>query len=265
MNSRTIRALIADDERPARELLRKLLAAYSDFEIVGEVEDGKECLEAIREQKPDVLFLDIQMPRTTGMEVLAALSEEEMPIVVFVTAYNQFAVTAFDVHALDYLLKPFKSSRFEESVKRIRQQFADSETPSAAPQLKQLVQYYKVQPLSPDAEPGNFLQRVFVQRNGRSITVETADILYFEAVNQYTRIHGSDGQHILSYSLSRFEDELNPKQFVRIHRKYLVNLACVESFETDRDGAHRVVLPDETRLPISRRRVATLKEALRGR
>lgn len=262
MNPRTIRTLIADDERPARELLLKLLVPHTDFEIIGEVEDGEECLKAIRDQKPDIVFLDIQMPRFTGIEVLAELSEEEMPIVVFVTAYNEFAVAAFDFHALDYLLKPFKSSRFEESIARIRLQLSDTNAPSYTPQLKQLVQYYKMHPLTPDAESGNFLQRVFVQKNGRSMTVETADILYFEAVNQYTRVHESNGNHILSYSLSRFEDELNPRQFVRIHRKYLVNLNCVETFETDRDGTHLVVLPNETRLPVSRRRVAALKEVL---
>lgn len=263
--SRNIRVLIVDDELPARQLLRKLLDSEPLFEIVGEAVDGDDCLEKTKALHPDLLFLDVQMPQRNGFEVLAALQRTKMPIVVFVTAYDKFAVKAFEYHALDYLLKPLKKTRFRECLARVQNQLLEISRKDQRPRLKRLLEYYQKQNPSKDGfdnAKGYYLQRVFVEGQGGSESIETDEIDYIEAADQYSKIHASGKVYLMSKPLSWFERELDPRQYVRIHRKHIVNLSKAKSFTISCIGSNAVTLRDGTNLSVSRRRLAKLRKQL---
>lgn len=266
--SKRVRVLIVDDEEPARQLLRELLAPEPLFEVVGEAIDGDDCIRKTNSLHPDLLFLDVQMPRGNGFDVLKALQRSKMPFIVFVTAYNQFAVKAFEYHALDYLLKPFKKARFSECLAHIRDQLLETSRPAQPPRLKRLLEYYRKQNPSNagfDNAGKRYLQRVFVKGQRGSESIETTWIDYIEAADQYSKIHARTKVYLMSKLLSWFERELDPGQFVRIHRKHIVNLSKVASFSIGPGEQRTVTLLDGTILSIGRRRLADLRSRLDNR
>ena len=239
-----IRALIVDDEALARSRLRKLLAAAPELEILGECSNGPEAIECIRAQRPDLVLLDVQMPEVSGFDVLRALPEELWPAVVFVTAHDQHALKAFEVHALDYLLKPFTQARLLAAVQRARQHL---ETRSLADTNQQLAQWLKA------AQPEQaHLSRIAVKTGPQTLFIRVEDLDYIESVGNYAVLHTRTENHVLRETLTGLEARLSPKLFLRISRSVLVNLNCVKGLQSTPRGEYLVVLQDNRQLVMTR-------------
>ncbi|HEX2747877.1 MAG TPA: response regulator [Verrucomicrobiales bacterium] len=237
-----IRALIADDEPPARERVRHLLREHTDIEILGECGDGPEAVAAVKEYAPDLLFLDVQMPGLDGFGVLAALPQDKLPVVIFTTAYDQHAVRAFDAHALDYLLKPFKPARFKEAVQRAREHLAGKQ---AGAQTQNLIDL-----LARRAAP--HLTRIPVKTGERVIFVRVRDIECIESAGNYVVLHTGGEQHVLRETLTDLESQLDPASFLRVSRSALVNLNHVKELQPMFKGDHAVILHSGRSIPMTR-------------
>ena len=242
--TRPLRVLIVDDEPPARDRIREILEQISDLEIVGEAGDGLVAAGAIQDQKPDLVFLDIRMPEMDGFGVLAALPEGTLPLVVFVTAFDSFAVRAFDVHAVDYILKPFESERLSESVARARERLTGGQDRDQERRVLELM-----------AELGSRrrpLERVLVKTGARFEFVRTVDVDWIEAAGNYVTLHLGGRAPLLRHTLSGIERQLDPERFRRIHRSVIVNLDRVKDIRPLLGGEHCARLVDGTELRISR-------------
>lgn len=239
-----IRALIVDDEALARGRLRKLLADAADLEIIGECSNGPEAIAFIRERRPDLAFLDVQMPEVSGFEVLRALPEEIWPAVVFVTAHNQHAIEAFEVRALDYLLKPFTQARLLAAVQRARQHL---ETRNLAATNQQLADWLN----STKAEPA-YLSRLAVKTGAQTLFIRAEDVDYIESAGNYAVVQTHTERHILRETLTRLEAKLPPHLFLRISRSVLVNLERVKGLQSTPRGEYLVVLQDNRQLIMTR-------------
>ena len=239
-----ITAVIAEDEAPARKRLRDLLGGVPGVEVLGECADGPSAIQAVDRLQPDVLFLDLEMPGCDGLEVARRITHQ--PAIVFTTAHNRYAVAAFELGAIDYLLKPFGAERLAATLERVRAAFGEP-APPAADRLA-------------DALSRGPMTRLFV-RNGRAIVpVAVATIVRFEAVGDYAAVHAGGAPHLVHVSLGRLEERLDPARFVRIHRGHLVNLDHVASFTRHPDGRIVARLRDGAELPVSRAKA----QALRG-
>lgn len=238
-----IRALIVDDEPLARRRLRTLLRSEPDIEIAGECGDGRLAVTAILDKKPDLVFLDVQMPELGGFEVLEAVGVERAPAYVFVTAYDEHALRAFDVHALDYLLKPFDRNRFRKTLDRARAQI-NSERGSSSDQLADLLA--DVQRLS------KVPHRLVVRATGRVLFLHINEIDWIEAQGNYVRLHLGKESHLIRETMNAIERRLDPRHFVRIHRSAIVNIERVRETQPWLGGDCVVFLRDNTRLSLSR-------------
>jgi two-component system LytT family response regulator len=239
-----IRALIVDDEPLARERLRTLLAAEADLEIVGECGDGQEAVLAIEQQQPDLLFLDIQMPELDGFGVLASVKTPRLPEVIFVTAFNQHALRAFEVHALDYLLKPFDRERFQTTLGRARTRLAQARSGELNQKLTALLAEMRPAP--------KIIDRLAVKTSGKVLFVKTSDVDWIEAADNYVSLHVGTESHLLRETMSALETRLDPKQFLRISRSTIVNLERVKELQPMFHGDYTVILRNGTRLGLSR-------------
>jgi len=246
-----IRALIADDEPLARSAVRGLLAGYADVDVVGESRNGAETLGAIRRLAPDLVFLDVQMPELDGFGVLASLEGEVLPSVVFVTAYDDFAVRAFEEAALDYLVKPFSDERFHRTMGRVRRQVAGADASEVTRALVALVE--KATGASRPAQDA-YLQRLLVSSGNRSISIRMADVSWIEADDYYARLHTGRGSSLVRQSLTALEGQLDPASFVRVHRGAIVNIEQVRELVRGDRGQLDVVLHDGSRIGVSERR-----------
>ena len=245
-----LRAVIVDDEPPARALLREYLAEIGGVEVVAECANGFAAVAAVTEHDPDLLLLDIQMPQLSGFEVLEAL---DRPVVtVFVTAYDEYAVRAFEVHAVDYLLKPFSAERLELAVARARARIGDRPgvTPAAL--------------AAASRPPGSPLTRLVLREGARVVVVPTADVDWIEAADDYVVLHAAGKTHRKQQTLAELEAQLDPRGFVRAHRSIILNVARVASFELYAKDSRVAVLVDGTKLPVSRSGYARVREALGG-
>jgi two-component system LytT family response regulator len=254
-----MRALIVDDEALARQRVRRLLGAAPDVEIVGECASGEEALEAIRAQRPDVVFLDVQMPALDGFGVVSRLDPGTAPMVVFVTAFDQHAVRAFEASALDYLLKPVDPARLRAALDRVR---ARRELDTAAERWARLVAAVGAAPEAPapapaalsraTPRPSRWLERVLVREQERMFFVRAADIDWIEAYGNYARLHVGPRVHLVRCTMRALEGELDPTRFARIHRSTIVNLDRVCEMQPWFSGDYAVILSDGTRLRLSR-------------
>ena len=235
-----IRALIVDDEPLARDCVRLALQDDPEFDIVGECGDGGAALDAIRRRRPDLVFLDVQMPGLDGFEVIEAVGPERMPAVVFVTAYDAHAVRAFELHALDYLLKPFDDRRFGETRRRARQLLRDTRAGETERRLAALL------------AGRAFAIRLLVRRDDRSEFIPVADVDWFEASGNYVRIHAGARSEQVRITLAALLGQLDPAAFARIHRSVVVNLARVRSVHPWYGGDYTAVLADGRELRVSR-------------
>lgn len=237
-----MRVLIVDDERIARNRLRALLAMEPDVEIVGECANGKEAIAALEESEVDALFIDIQMPAADGMDVVRTIGPERMPLVVFVTAYDKYALEAFEVRAFDYLLKPFDRDRFQRTLSNVRAELARDR---GAPRPK-------VKPLFKVPERGAKLDRLAIRNKGHVTFVATDTIDWIEAADNYVCLHCAGATHIVRETMNAIESRLDPSRFVRIHRSTIVNADRIRELQPWFRGDYRVILQDGTELALSR-------------
>lgn len=246
-------AIIVDDEPLARERIRTLLAAEPDVEVLAECDSGAAAIAAVRRQMPDVLFLDIQMPEIDGFAVLRQLGAP-LPLVIFVTAFDEHAVQAFEAQALDYLLKPFKPARFRAALARVREQLASRQPAEATQKLLAL--------LAGGVGAANYVTRIPVRDRERTRFVKTADIDWLEASGNYVVLHAGRENHVVRDTLSALEGQLSPREFLRLSRSAIVNIDRVQHIEPAFNDEHVVVLKDGTRLPLTRG-VRELQERLK--
>jgi two-component system LytT family response regulator len=237
-----VRTIVVDDEPLARDRLIQLLRAEQDIEVIGEAANGREAIQLIRKERPALVFLDVQMPELDGFGVLAELSEEERPAVVFVTAYDKFALKAFDVHAIDYLLKPFDKERFQTALHRALDHLSRQKPQAIHDQLTALLQELRPAP-QPD--------RIAVKSEGRVVFVKTGDIDWVEAADNYVSLHVGKDSHLLRETMTSIESRL-PKQFLRISRSTIVNTERIKELQPLFHGEYAVILRDGTRLTLSR-------------
>ena len=239
-----IRTLIVDDEPLARERLASLLASEADIEVVGQCRDGEEAAAAITDQTPDLVFLDVQMPAMNGFEVIEAVGSERMPLVIFVTAYDQHALKAFQVRALDYLLKPFDRERFQDALQRARAHFQRAETGDLGRRLLALVKDLRRDQPRTD--------RLIVKSGGRLFFLRADEIDWIEAAGNYVRLHVGTTSHLLRETMNAIEARLDPEKFFRIHRCRIVNMERIQEMQPWLNGEYAVLLRTGTRLSLSR-------------
>jgi two-component system LytT family response regulator len=241
-----VRTLIVDDEPLARERIRQLLAEEADMEILGECEDGLTALETIRAQRPDLVFLDVQMPELDGFGLLAQLDPAALPAIVFITAHDQFALRAFEVHAIDYLLKPFDQERFKAALGRARTWLARRGTDRLDEKLTSLLADLR-------GPAGSKTQdRIAVKSGGRVILLKAEEIDWVEAADNYVSLHVGPAAHLLRETMNSLEQRLPADQFLRISRSTIVNLERVRELQPLFHGEYAVILNDGTRLTLSR-------------
>jgi two-component system LytT family response regulator len=250
-----IRALLVDDEAPARRKLRELLSRAPDFSIVGEAADGIEAVAAIREAAPDVVFLDIQMPNLDGFGVIGQIGVLEMPLIVFVTAYDEHALRAFEVHALDYLLKPFAPSRFERLLDRVRQQLASASTGALASPADGGTLAERIERLLAEVAPKpGFLRQILVEHGqGRQLLLAVETIDRIEAQGNYLLFATAGGEYRRRGTLRDLEGRLDPAHFLRLNRSEIVRLDAIREVQPWFHGDARVVLTDGSVRTWSRR------------
>lgn len=239
-----IRTLIVDDEPLARQRLRLLLQDEADIEITAECEDGVSALAAIQHDTPDLMFLDVQMPGMDGFEVLKAIPVGKMPVIIFTTAYEQHALRAFDAHALDYLLKPFKVSRFKDAVGHAREHLATRLAGTTAKGLLELI--------GRQAGAPGYLTRLSVKEEDRIVFLKVVEIDVIEAAGKYVVVHSGADSHILRETLAGLEAQLDPEKFLRISRSAIVNLDSIQELQPMFKGEHVVVLRTGRKLAMTR-------------
>jgi two-component system LytT family response regulator len=249
-----IRTLIVDDEPLARQRLRRLLDADADIAVVGESGDGEQAVADLRALRPDLVFLDVQMPVLDGFGVLQALNDTPLPVVVFVTAHDRYALKAFEVHALDYLLKPFDKARFAVALERAKTQVRQGSAAALSERFQEL--------LRSAGDRRHVPERLMVKSGGRIYFVRIDDIDWIEAAGNYVRLHVGTEAHLLRDSLTALEAKLDPRRFVRIHRSTIVNLERIRELQPAFHGDYVIILQDGTELALSRGCRDKLEESL---
>jgi two-component system LytT family response regulator len=238
-----IRALIADDEPLAREWVRSAVAEDPDLEVIGEAGDGFEAAESIRRLKPDLVFLDVQMPGLDGFGVLEALSPEEIPAVVFITAFDQYAVRAFETQAVDYLMKPFSRERVEEAVRRVRELVKGRSLEDFRESIAKIVEKVR--------RDRSYPEWVLLKADGKNVFVKVRDIDWIESSRNNVRIHVGPTLYLLHETTTAIASRLDPKRFLRIHRSAIVNIERIRELHPWFNGDYAVILRDGTQLTLS--------------
>jgi two-component system LytT family response regulator len=250
-----IRTLVVDDEVMARERICGLLAQEPDVEVIGECGDGQQAVSAIHRLAPDLVFLDVQMPAVDGFGVIREVGAERMPMVVFVTAYDQYALQAFEVHAVDYLLKPFDRDRLQRCLDHARRQRQRIEAGDLGRSLLALVKDYR-------PETQKHEDRLVIKSGGRVFFVRTEEIEWIEAAGNYVRLHLKDQAHLFRETMNQIESRLDPRRFFRIHRSRIVNTERIKELQPWFNGEFIVVLQNGTQLRLSRSYREKLEERL---
>ena len=241
-------ALIVDDELPARQIIRAYIESFGNIKVIGECDNGFEALKELQQLKPDILFLDIQMPKVTGLELLEVL--DNPPHVIFTTAYDQYALKAFELNAVDYLLKPFSQERFNAALKKVVAQCNVGEriNKSTLEDVKQQI--------------NTKVDRIVVKRGSKLEVIALNDILYFEAQDDYVMIYTNSGRYLKSKTMKYYEQHLPIKEFVRIHRSYIVNVNHIQRLEPYDKETYLAIISDNQKLKISRSGYKKLKALL---
>jgi two-component system LytT family response regulator len=240
----TLQTIIVDDEAPARDRVRDLLAGETDIAVVAECANGREAIAAIGTHRPDLLFLDIQMPRVNGFDVLRALPVRELPAVIFITAYEQHALEAFEVHALDYLLKPFQRTRFQAALHRARELLRKRETNSADTRLLALLERFR---------PARaYTTRFVIKTASRVVIVKAGDVDWIESAANYALLHVGDKTHVHRETMRALEEQLSPEQFVRLSRSAIANIERIKELQPMMKGEYIVTLQNGKQLTMTR-------------
>lgn len=259
-----IRTIIVDDEPLGRSRIAALLEDEEDIEVIAQCGDGVEALRVIGESNPDLLFLDVQIPEMTGFELLDALDRFDPPVVIFVTAHDEFALRAFDVHALDYILKPFDDERFYHALDRARVQIRDHDATTLHHRLRDFLTDapdFRRGPSTSENERRR-LTRIVVKDGDRILFLKVDDVDWIEAADYYAKIHVGGQTYLIRETLANLEEQLDPERFVRIHRSTIVNLDRVQEMQPWFHGAFVVILVDGTELRLSRSRREHLQSRL---
>ena len=249
-----IRTLIVDDEPLGRERIKALLAGDPEVEVIGECPDGRRAIRAIEERNPDLVFLDVQMPEVDGFGVLEAICVERMPVIIFVTAYDQYAVQAFEVHALDYLLKSYDRERFSAAVQRAKEEIRRVREGELNDRLVGLLENLQMKK--------DRLTRLVIKSGGRIVFLRVEEVDWIEAADNYVRVHAGREAYLIRETLQSLERRLDPGQFLRIHRSFLVNLDRIRELQPMFHGDYVVKLADGTELMLSRNYREKLLEPL---
>ena len=270
----TLRVLIVDDEPLARQRIADMLASQKDVEIVGEAEDGDTAVEAIGRLRPDLVFLDVQMPKKTGLDVVRAVGVETMPLTIFVTAYDKHALEAFEVAAADYLVKPFDDDRFEQAFARARRMIELKQMDRLRGQLLSVLQGEGVgmggwegerrrdPTLPPSHPPTPYLERIPVEMRGKVRVVPTNEIDFILASGPYAELYSGDRKYVIREAMQNLEDKLDPDVFIRTHRSVIVRIDLIETLHKGAGGDYDVQLKSGRRLRVSRSRIEALEKKL---
>jgi two-component system, LytTR family, response regulator len=251
-----IRVLLVDDEPLANAGLRTLLAAHPDIEVIGEARGGREAIGAIRSLNPNLVFLDVQMPVVNGFDVLREVGYETIPAVVFITAYDEFAVRAFDVRALDYLVKPVAADRLRAALRHAREVLARARDGALAEQVRDLVEQH----LNPP--PAAFASRLVIRVGRRQVLLTVSEVDWIEADDYCSIVHAHGARHVVRETLASLATRLDPSTFARVHRSAIVNMARVHELKRHRLGRVSLVMADGFEIPVSRARRAELAARL---
>jgi len=243
----TIKALIIDDEELAREIIKEYLTDFPKIKVVAECRDAREAIAAITKYKPNLLFLDIQMPEINGFELLEML--DELPKIIFSTAYDQYAIKAFEVNAVDYLLKPYDAERFELAVKRAKNDI-ESETKTNETITKLLESINK---------PKDYLDRLLIKQSGRIIIISTEEIYFIKAMDDYAEINTKKESYLIQQSLNHLESRLNPDKFLRVHRSFITNINAIKDIVAWSNGRYKIFLKNGREISVSRSGYQKLK------
>jgi two-component system, LytTR family, response regulator len=239
-----IRALIVDDEPLARSRIRKMLGHDAEIELLGECANGRDAIQLIEAQKPHIVFLDVQMPEISGFEVIESLDTELMPLVIFVTAHDKYALRALEIHAFDYLLKPFDKKRFDKTLQQAKQRIQTENRGDMNHRTLALLEELRART--------NHLERLIIKSGGRVFFIKADDIDWLEAEGKYVRLHVGKETHLLREAIGSLESRLDPKKFLRIHRSNIVNIERIQELESWFHNEYRVILRDGTKLMMSR-------------
>ncbi|HSZ26180.1 MAG TPA: LytTR family transcriptional regulator DNA-binding domain-containing protein [Cytophagaceae bacterium] len=243
----TIKTIIIEDEQLARELIKNYLSEYSSIELIAECEDGFQGMKAIQELQPDLIFLDVQMPKLTGFEMLELL--ENPPLVIFTTAFNEYAIKAFEMNAADYLLKPFSRERFDKAVEKTRKRMGVKETEK----LKELIANVQIT---------EKVERIVVKTGTKIQVIPIDSIVYMEAQDDYVMLYTAEGKFLKQQTMKHYESALDGNVFVRVHRSYMVNIHQVVRIEPYEKESFQVVLKNNIKLPVSKSGYSLLKKTL---
>jgi two-component system, LytTR family, response regulator len=252
----SLKVLIVDDEPLGRNMVRRMLEGHSEVEIVGECENGQEAITAIKTTAPDLVFLDVQMPEIDGFAVLDACKADQLPHVIFVTAYDQYAVQAFEIHALDYILKPFDQERFEQALARVKQQLNSERVSESNERILALLAETRSRP--------HYIERFIIKAEGRVFFLKTDEVEWIQAEGNYVSLHVRKRKYLFREAISTLETELDPRKFQRIGRSTIVNIECIRELQPWFRGDYRVVLYDGTELKLSHRYRDNLDKYLGG-
>jgi two-component system LytT family response regulator len=239
--------VIIDDEPLARSIVKEYLQKYPELEVVAECNDGFEGVKAIQQHQPDLIFLDIQMPKINGFEMLELL--DEPPAVIFTTAFDEYAIKAFEAHAVDYLLKPFNQERFDKAIQKWKEQMAGAQKIT-----NDLLETASQSPVQS--------QRIVVKTGSKIKIIPVQDVFYLEAADDYVKVHTQEGSFLKNKTMSHFEKTLDPQQFVRSHRSYIVNIQQITRIDPYEKDNHIAILKSGLRVPVSRNGYAKLRTVL---
>lgn len=259
-----IRVMICDDEPLARSYLRGLIESEPECELVAECNDVDEAIAAIESLSPDLVFLDIQMPGQSGLEVIEEIGHAEMPYTVFVTAHDRYAIPAFERQALDYLLKPFTEERFRKSMQRVRAQLLLRRDAQWAAKLRDVLVETAAPVASSGAEPQETAEIIPVRVGGRTVLVRTAEVEWIEAADCYVNLRKGKEQFLHREAMQSLESRLNQRKFIRVHRGAIINVDFAKELRLESNGTTSVIMKDGTSLPLSRRRKKDVEKLLGG-
>ena len=263
----TLRVLIADDEPLARQRIADMLASQKDVEIVGEAENGDAAVESIRALKPDLVFLDVQMPKKTGLDVVRAVGVDKMPLTIFVTAYDKHALEAFEVAAADYLVKPFDDDRFDQALARARRMIGLRQVDQMRDQLLAVLQGdgRRAQDREPPAvikPTSGYLDRIPVEMRGKVRVVPVSEVDFIIASGPYAELYSGERKYVIREAMQNLEDKLDPDVFIRTHRSVIVRIDLIETLHKGAGGDYDVQLKSGRRLRVSRSRIEALEKKL---
>lgn len=256
IETKTIRVVIVDDEPLGRTVIREMLRRDQEFTVVGDCANGHEAIAVINAERPDLIFLDVQMPELDGFQVLAALDAGNLPAVIFVTAYDQYAVSAFEVYAVDYLLKPFDRDRFGKALQRAKSQLRREHNSDVNRRILALLEEQQAK--------SQYLERLVIKNNGRIFFLKTEEIDWICAEGNYVNLHVKKDSYLLRGTISGLESQLDPRRFARIHRSQIVNIDRIRELRHWSHGEYQIILHDGEELMLSRSYREKLQAALGG-